>query len=142
MSNRWFSDRGRALALPAILVAGALAAPAAAQQRLPPGLYTGEYVCGQGRTALRLAVENSGGRQIGVFDFGGNSGLPLGTYTVRITRNRSGAYRLRPLRWIRRPADYFMVGARLNRRGNRLTGTITNAQCGEINLRGPVPAAD
>jgi hypothetical protein len=142
MSKRWLPDRGRALALPAILVAGALAAPAAAQQRLRPGLYTGEYVCGQGLTALRLAVENAGGRQLGVFDFGGNGGLPLGAYTVRVTRNRHGTYRLTPLRWIRRPADYEMVGARLRRRGDRLSGTITDPRCGDIRLRGPMPAAD
>jgi hypothetical protein len=99
-------------------------------------------VCGQGSTALRLAIENNGGRLIGVFDFGGNGDIPLGAYTVRITRNRYGAYRLTPPRWIRRPDDYVMVGARLRRRGNELSGTITDARCGGIHLRGPVPAAD
>lgn len=143
MPKRWLSGRRLALALYAVLAGGALATPAAARQRLQPGLYTGEYVCGQGLTALRLAVEDSGGRrQIGVFDFGGNGDLPLGAYTVRVTRNRHGTYRLTPLRWIRRPADYQMVGARLQRRGNRLRGTITDARCGGIHLRGPVPAAD
>lgn len=143
MSKRWLSGHGLALALPAILAAGILAMPAAAQRRLQPGLYTGDYVCGQGLTALRLAVENSGGgRLIGVFDFGGNGDIPLGAYTVRVTRNRYGTYRLTPLRWIRRPADYQMVGARLRRRGDRLSGTITDARCGGIHLRGPVPAAD
>lgn len=140
MSKRWLSGRRLWLTLFAILVS---AAPAAAQQRLRPGLYTGEYLCGQGLTALRLAVENNGGgRRIGVFDFGGNGEIPLGAYTVRVTRNRHGTYRLTPLRWIRRPTDYVMVGARLRRRGDRLSGTITDARCGDINLRGPVPSAD
>jgi hypothetical protein len=129
---------------PGLSLALALAAatPAAAQQPLRPGLYTGDYVCAQGLTALRLAVEDAGGgRRIGVFDFGGNGDLPIGAYTVRITRNRYGSYRLTPLRWIRRPEGYEMVGARLRRHGNRLSGTITNALCGGINLGGPVPAA-
>ena len=100
-------------------------------------------MCAQGLTALRLAVEDSGGgRRIGVFDFGGNDGLPIGVYTVRIARNRHGTWRLTPLRWIRRPEGYGMVGARLRRHGDRLSGTITNALCGGINLRGPVPAAN
>ena len=142
MSKRRLSDRGLALLLCVVLAGGALAAPAAAQRRLQPGLYTGEYACGQGLTALRLAVENSGGRLIGVFDFGGNGDIPLGAYTVRVARNRHGAYRLTPLRWIRRPAGYDMVGARLRRRGDRLSGTITDARCGAIHLRGPVPAAN
>ena len=60
------------------------------EQRLPPGLYMGDYTCPQGLTALRLAVEDAGGRRIGVFDFGGNGDLPIGAYTVRITRNRYG----------------------------------------------------
>jgi hypothetical protein len=143
MAKRRLSDRGLALTVFAFLAGGMLAAPAAAQQRrLQPGLYTGEYVCGQGLTALRLAVENNGGRQIGVFDFGGNGDIPPGAYTVRVTRNRHGTYRLTPLRWIRRPADYDMVGARLRRRGSELSGTITDARCGGIHLRGPMPAAD
>jgi hypothetical protein len=127
----------------AVLICVVLATPAAAQQRLRPGLYVGEYVCGQGPTALRLAVEDTGGnRQIGVFDFGGNDDVPLGTYTVRVTSDRGGVYRLTPLRWIRRPVDYEMVGARLQWRDDRLSGTITNERCGSIDLRGPVPAAD
>jgi hypothetical protein len=77
-----------------------------------------------------------------VFDFGGNRDLPIGTYTVRIAKNRHGTYRLTPLRWIRRPGGYEMVGARLRRRGNELSGTITYAGCGGIQLRGPVPGAD
>jgi len=56
MSKRWFFDRGLALALATVLAGGALATPAAAQRRLQPGLYTGDYVCGQGLTALRLAI--------------------------------------------------------------------------------------
>jgi hypothetical protein len=35
-----------------------------------------------------------------------------------------------------------MVGARLRRRGTQLSGTITDARCGGIHLRGPVPSAD
>ena len=128
--------------LAALLAAGTLAAPAVAQQRLRPGLYAGDYTCPQGLTALRLAVEVSGGRLVGVFDFGGNGDIPLGAYTVRITRNRYGTYRLTPLRWIRRPGDYRMVGARLRLRGNELAGTITDPDCRAITLRGPVPAAD
>jgi hypothetical protein len=143
MAKGKFPSRGLALALSSVLVPAALTTPAAAQQRLQSGIYVGEYVCGQGSTALRLAIENSGGgRLIGVFDFGGNGDIPLGAYTVRITRNRYGTYRLTPLRWIRRPADYVMVGARLRRRGGQLSGTITDARCGGIHLRGPVPAAD
>ena len=103
MAKGWLFNRGLSLALLALLAAGMLTPPAAAQRRLRPGLYTGEYLCGQGPTALRLAIENSGGgRLIGVFDFGGNGDVPLGAYTVRVTRNRHGTYRLTPLRWIRR----------------------------------------
>jgi hypothetical protein len=143
MAKRWLSDHGVALALFAVLAGGMLATPAPAQRRLQPGLYTGAYVCGQGSTALRLVIEETGGgRRIGVFDFGGNGDIPLGSYTVRVTRNRYGAFRLTPLRWIRRPADYQMVGARLRRRGDELGGTITDARCGAIHLRGPVPNAD
>ncbi|HEV7660865.1 MAG TPA: hypothetical protein VGO55_13585 [Allosphingosinicella sp.] len=139
MTKCWISDRGLALALSAVLASGALATPAAAQQRLQSGLYTGAYVCGQGLTALRLAVEGPEGNvQVGVFDFGGNSGIPAGAYTVRITGYRDGSYSLTPLRWIRRPSGYNMVGARLQRHGDELNGTITDARCRGITLRGPV----
>ena len=149
MSKHRLFDRGsrhRAdgrLALAIALAAGTLATPAAAQPGLRPGLYTGEYMCPQGLTALRLAVENGGaGRRIGVFDFGGNDAIPTGTYTVRITRNRHGTYRLTPLRWIRRPDGYRMVGARLRRRGLDLVGTITDPDCRGVTLRGPASAAN
>ncbi|HST37231.1 MAG TPA: hypothetical protein VLK25_11450 [Allosphingosinicella sp.] len=141
MLKRRLSDRG-ALGLAGLIFA-TLATPAAAQQRLQPGLYVGEYLCGQGLTALRLAIEDAGGnRQIGVFDFGGNGGLPSGAYTVRVMRDRGGGYTLTPLRWIRRPADYVMVGARLQRRGEQLSGAITDPRCGGVELSGPVPPAD
>ena len=124
----------------ALLFGVALATPAAAQQRLRPGLYVGEYLCAQGETALRLAVWNTGGaRQLAVFEFGGNAEVPIGSYTVQISRERGGLYRLTPLRWVRQPVDYEMVGAELRRRGGQLSGRIADPRCGAIRLSGPVP---
>ena len=141
MSKLWISGPGSWAV--ALVVGAALATPAAAQRMLRPGLYTGEYVCAQGNTTLRLAIEDGGGdRQIGVFDFGGNGDVPSGTYTVLVTRERADTYRLTPLHWVRRPEGYDMVGAELYRRANLLSGTIANTACGGIQLSGPVPAGN
>lgn len=103
---------------------------------LPSGVYEGGYVCAQGTTALRLTVRDAvGGRQTARFDFGGNDGLPIGAYLVAVESDGDDGVVLTPMRWINRPQDYEMVGARLRRNGAELTGSISDPACGNVALR-------
>ncbi len=120
-------------------VAAGLATGAQAMQSgtaLPAGTYQGGYVCQQGETALTLTVnEPDDGQQLAEFAFGGNNGLPDGAYIVRVRIDRSGDIVLTPQQWLRKPDGYQMVGARVRRDGDRLTGAITNPGCRDIALR-------
>jgi len=131
MTGRFFS----ALACASLAMSADAALASTNPPRLAAGTYEGSYVCAQGVTRLRLiAARAVGDRQTARFEFGGNDGLPTGVYTVRVRTERNGTIVLTPLSWLSRPADYLMVGARLNQQGATLVGTITNPDCGEVSI--------
>jgi hypothetical protein len=113
----------------------AVAQPTPIERVLPAGIYQGIYVCPQGETALTLTVSERGdGQQTAEFAFGGNAGLPTGAYLVRVLVDRAGGIALIPQHWLRKPDGYEMVGARLRRDGEQLSGTIVNSACRDIGL--------
>jgi hypothetical protein len=109
--------------------------PRPTEPALPAGIYQGTYVCPQGETALTLTVSApADGQQSAEFAFGGNAGLPTGAYLVRVLVDQAGGIVLIPQQWLRKPDGYEMVGARLHRDGDQLSGTIVNSACRDIGL--------
>ena len=129
------------------------------EQRLPPlverepvpppmrrpahSVWKGHYVCAQGRTALTLSLDHDGPTLSGVFDFGPldeNPTVPHGSYRMTGTATTSGGgavvVKLAPLEWIEHPNNYVMVGieATTDRERRELSGVITHATCGEVEL--------
>lgn len=111
-----------------------LAAPAVAQDLR--GTWHGTYTCLQGNTALSLTVEPRKDGTLGaLFHFEAapdNPAVPTGCFEMsgRVDP-ASGRLELRPLRWLRRPADYLMVGldGRLSRNGQVLEGRVLGPGC-------------
>jgi hypothetical protein len=110
--------------------------------------WQGTYVCAQGPTALRLAIEQrcvASGCEVGaVFEFGPapqNPGIPHGSYRMRgeINENDHGepVLTLHPEAWIEQPANYMMVGlsATSDAAQQNMRGRIDNPSCGELSLQ-------
>jgi hypothetical protein len=107
-------------------------------QRLPnmAGNWSGAYTCTQGLTDLRLAIFQTDASSLtAIFKFSANStnpGVPSGRYWMSgAYQRRSGKIVLRPVRWIKRPANYIMVGLAGNAANSNSTisGTVTNSKC-------------
>ena len=98
----------------------------------PAGAWHGQYVCGQGLTALDLTIkEPSPGRLTALFHFAAdpaNPGVPEGCFSMAGRYDAaSGAVRLDPGHWVMQPAGYVMVGlaGRLGREGRQIAGRVT-----------------
>lgn len=110
--------------------------------------WEGTYVCAQGVTAVKLAIEQrcvaSGCEVAAVFDFGPtpqNQKVPHGAYRLRgdVNENERGepVLTLKPDAWIEQPPNYFMVGLTATTDASQQTmhGRIDNPSCGELSLQ-------
>ncbi|WP_198372476.1 hypothetical protein [Roseomonas rosulenta] len=133
----------------ALLAAALLATPAAAQD--PAGTWRGDYICGQGNTALALTIEaRKEGGLSALFHFeaaADNPGVPTGCFEMqgRFTPT-TGAMVLGPLHWLRRPANYVMIGldGQLSADGAEIQGLVQGPGCSFFRVhRAPhAPSAD
>jgi len=127
---------------------GLLGAPAAAQDAAG-GTWRGEYVCGQGNTALALTIEpRKDGTLAALFHFAAapdNPGVPAGCFEMAGRYEpATGRVDLRPLRWLRRPADYVMVGldGQLSPDAAAIEGLVRGPGCTGFRVaRAPGPGA-
>ena len=131
---------GKAAIAAGIVIAGAAAGTAFAISGSHhaaglAGTWTGTYVCSQGETGLRLAIQQaSGGALTATFNFyavPANPGVPSGSFTMTGTYSKTGM-RLTHGHWIRQPAGYEMVDLSAPPPGNggdRLSGTVTTSGC-------------
>lgn len=125
-----------------------LAAPAAAQGG-PGGTWHGAYVCAQGNTALALTIaRRKDGGLSALFHFEAapdNPDVPTGCFEMEGRHDAAdGRLDLRPRRWLRRPADYVMVGleGRLSADGQRFEGRVLGPGCtGFVVERVQVPSS-
>jgi hypothetical protein len=133
----------------ALLGAVLLAAPAGAQD--VSGTWRGDYICGQGNTALALTIEaRKDGGLSALFHFeaaADNPGVPTGCYEMQgrftpATREVT----LGPQRWLRRPRNYVMVGleGHLSADGEEIQGMVQGPGCSFFRVqRAPdAPSAD
>jgi eukaryotic-like serine/threonine-protein kinase len=123
-----------------IVIAGAAAgiAVAAASSHHSSGLagtWTGTYVCSQGQTGLRLAIQTAaGGTLTATFNFyavPANPGVPSGSFTMTGTSSRAGVH-LTHGHWIKEPAGYMMIDLSAppaSDGGAVLSGTVTTPGC-------------
>jgi serine/threonine protein kinase len=106
------------------------------------GTWSGTYTCAQGKTALRLTIEEASaqGDLTGTFTFfadTSNPTVPSGSFAMKGTL-RDGALQLRGDHWINRPEDYLMVNLRANvigRRPTRIQGTVEGASCTDFDIK-------
>jgi hypothetical protein len=125
----------------ALLAALLVAAPAMAQEELR-GTWRGEYVCAQGNTAVALTIEpHMDGSLSALFHFEAapdNPDVPTGCYEMRgAFTPATGAVALAPLRWLRRPPNYVMVGldGQLSPDGGRIEGQVQGPGCSLFRLQ-------
>jgi hypothetical protein len=131
----------------ALLAAVLAAAPAAAQEELR-GTWRGDYICGQGVTALALTIEpRKDGSLTALFHFEAvpdNPDVPTGCYEMqgRFTP-ATGDVALSPLRWLRRPPNYVMVGldGRLAPDGAQIEGQVQGPGCSFFRVQRSTHAA-
>lgn len=106
-------------------------------------VWVGRYVCAQGPTHVVLTLDHDGSDLKGKFEFGAlpeNPTVPHGAYSLTGTSTVESTgeviVSLKPGEWIERPGNYVMVGleAHTDRERRLLTGKITNASCGAIEL--------
>lgn len=104
----------------ALVFASALAGPVAAHAADADsldGVWEGSYICGQGRTFLRLTLDGSWDGQVsGTFFFssvswsgGQNLTVPDGSFRVAGRLDDSGNLTLNGVSWIQQPENYSMV---------------------------------
>lgn len=134
------------------LFVAALLTTAAAAPLPPVGLWQGQYVCAQGRTALALQITALAPTKVrAVFYFhalAANPQVPQGCFVLHGTfdpaRRRIS---LSPTRWLARPPFYVWTGltGTLARGGTVLTGRIDGPACAGFSLRPsttpPIPPA-
>ena len=110
----------------ALVLAAAIAGPAAAQDHRLDGVWEGAYDCAQGRTGLTLTLDATPtGAVTATFHFWPRQDTRIkasGRFSMRGTIDPQGRLRLEPDRWIDRPDEYAMVG---------LVGTVYAGQNGD-----------
>jgi eukaryotic-like serine/threonine-protein kinase len=130
-----------------IVVAGAavgIALAVAGSHHAAPGLagtWTGTYVCSQGKTGLRLAIQAAaGGTLTATFNFyavPANPGVRSGSFTMTGTDSHAGV-NLTHGHWISEPAGYMMVDLSAppaSNGGAVLSGTVTTPGCGTFSVK-------
>jgi hypothetical protein len=101
-------------------------------------------VCPQGPTKLSLRIDSISGETVtALFDFEHEPTRVHGVYLIE-GLYQSGVAALVPLRWVRQPEHYSMVGLDGSVEGCTFAGRIDNESCGEfsLELRGCSAAAD
>lgn len=133
-----------ALALAGMLSAGPASA---ADASFMDGVWEGGYICGQGRTFLRLTLDgDADGVVRGSFYFGSvsweggsNNSVPPGEFRVNGVLQDDGSLILRGVGWVDRPAGYDMInlqGAVANVDGVlRYGGTVMDSACQAFGVR-------
>jgi hypothetical protein len=93
------------------------------------GHFEGTYICRQGETAMTLdTLAKDSGNIVALMSFGGNNGMPKGSYTL--VGNWNGAkFNLKSNEWVDQPAGYIMVDieGEVNARG--VSGNIQSPTC-------------
>jgi hypothetical protein len=105
------------------------------------GVWEGSYECAQGRTGLRLTVDDRSSGDVGAsfeyFPEAGNPDVATGSYTMTGT-NSDGALALDGHEWLDQGGNYSMVGLRADA-GDRsdteaLEGTVVGDGCSTFSL--------
>ena len=130
-----------------IVVAGAavgIAVAVAGSHHAAPGLagtWTGTYVCSQGETGLRLAIQaTAGGALTATFNFyavPANPRVSSGSFTMTGTSSHSGVH-LTHGHWIKEPAGYMTVDLSappVSNGGALLSGTVTTPGCTTFSVK-------
>ena len=130
-----------------IVVAGVavgIAVAVAGSHHAAPGLagtWTGTYVCSQGETGLRLAIQaTAGGALTATFNFyavPANPRVASGSFTMTGTDSHAGVH-LTHGHWIKEPAGYMMVDLSAppaSDGGAVLSGTVTTPGCGTFSVK-------
>jgi hypothetical protein len=117
------------------LLLALVAAPAAAQTGFG-GTWRGTYVCAQGNTALALTIApRKDGTVSALFHFAAapdNPDVRTGCFEMQgRAGDTPGEIALRPVRWLRRPANYLMVGldGAISADGGRIEGLVRGPGC-------------
>ena len=122
--------KSKLIALTVALSSVLAAAPALAGPM--DGVWVGEYVCAQGKTALALTIQEAPNGARVLFQFSGtpqNPNVAMGSFEMMAASDAfSGALIFKPLRWVQQPAGYNMVGltGKLHDQ-NTLMGEVTGA---------------
>jgi hypothetical protein len=111
------------------------------------GEWRGQYVCGQGVTALHLTIEKRGGGDAisATFSFGPlpqNPDVPRGAYAMQGTYDpRTHRLRLDAEQWIKAPPGYVMVGldGYMSTSGQKISGRVPDlVNCSDFEVWRPV----
>ena len=97
-------------------------------------VYEGAYLCSQGETHLTLRIRAIQDEQVeGSFEFAHDASGAHGVFTVVGTfRPATKRLELLPVKWVERPADYFMVGLAGNADHDFIRGKINDPSCGDF----------
>jgi eukaryotic-like serine/threonine-protein kinase len=136
----------KAVVVGGAVVAAGVAAFVALSHHAPGGLsgtWTGTYVCSQGETGLRLAIQAvQNGTLTATFNFyavPANPGVPSGSFTMTGTDSHAGV-RLTHGHWIKEPPGYVMVDLTApapSDGGTHLRGTVTTSGCTTFTVTKP-----
>ncbi len=113
--------------------------PAARAERTAAGVWVGQYIRGQGTTALTLSI--TAARPRALFHFypaPSNNTVPEGCFEMESTFDAdTGQIALKAGAWISRPEGYVTVDleGRISADGGAMTGTVTGPYCTTFELR-------
>jgi len=130
-------------------LAGVMVLSEARADPKPPGVggeWTGNYICTQGITALRLQIAQGQGQAItATFNFGPlpeNPEVPRGAYRMAGTYDPATRHmKLSGVKWIKAPPDYVMVGldGHMTQSGDTISGDVPDLfGCTDFEVRRPV----
>ncbi|MBU2959198.1 hypothetical protein Q4511_14130 [Paracoccus sp. 1_MG-2023] len=113
---------------------------AALSDRLP-GVWKGEYLCGQGSTGLTVTINDIATLDgiSGVFHFYGiernANDVPDGKYEIAISYDDAENILVaRPRAWIEKPSGYQMVGFTTRLSADEMEGSVNYGGCGSLRL--------
>jgi len=102
-------------------------------------VWSGNYDCPQGNTALKLIVLEAYDYNVrALFDFYHAPSGAKGMYVIDgVLDPRSGKVRFRPVAWVVRPENYVMVGlaGTVAADADRISGRITDLSCGDFDVQ-------
>jgi hypothetical protein len=100
-------------------------------------VWTGEYVCGQGRTDLVLKIIDVNGKAVNaIFDFNYRNGKAVGQFELKGTYNKyTNKVSFKPGKWLYRPSGYTTVGMEGSIIGNQYIGKIQHNSCQQFKVQ-------